>query len=270
MKVVILCGGQGTRIRDVAADIPKPMIPIGNYPILWHIMKYYAHFNLKDFVLCLGYKGQVIKDFFLNYEAHTKDITIQLGGNKPIEYHSDHSESDWRVTLVDTGLNAMTGARVRLVQKYLAGEENFMLTYGDGVGDIDLNELFNFHLSHGKVMTVTGVRPPGRFGELMKDENQMVNEFNEKPQASGGLISGGFFICRRDIFNYLDNREDLVFEEEPMRQLVKDKQMMLYEHTGFWQPMDTYREYKLLNNLFDKGEAPWAIWKNKYGIKSNV
>ena len=260
MKVAILCGGYGTRIRDVADDIPKPMIPVGGLPILWHIMKYYAHFGHKNFVLCLGYKGQVIKDFFLNYEARTRDFTLELGGAKSIEYHNDHDESDWSVTLAETGLDSMTGTRVKRVQKYLADEENFMLTYGDGVGSIDLDKLVEFHKSHGKILTVSGVRPPGRFGELMSDTDGMVTEFNEKPQASGGRISGGFFVCRREIFNYLDNREDLVFERAPMENLVRDGQLMVYEHDDFWQPMDTYRDYMLLNGLYDKGEAPWVVW----------
>lgn len=260
MKVAILCGGYGTRIRDVADDIPKPMIPVGGFPILWHIMKYYAHWGHHKFVLCLGYKGQVVKDFFLSYEAHTKDFTITLGGNKPIVYHNGHTESDWQVTLVETGLKALTGARIKRVQKYMVGEDNFMLTYGDGVGDIDLDKLVQFHLSHGKILTVTGVRPPGRFGELASDSGGKVIEFNEKPQASGGKISGGFFVCRKELFDYLNDREDLTFEQEPMRLLVRDGQMMVYEHDGFWQPMDTYRDYKLLNGLYDKGEAPWMIW----------
>jgi len=244
----------------VADDIPKPMIPVGGLPILWHIMKYYAHFGHKNFVLCLGYKGQVIKDFFLNYEARTRDFTLELGGAKSIEYHNDHDESDWRVTLAETGLDSMTGTRVKRVQKYLADEENFMLTYGDGVGSIDLDKLVEFHKSHGKILTVSGVRPPGRFGELMSDTDGMVTEFNENPQASGGRISGGFFVCRREIFNYLDNREDLVFERAPMENLVRDGQLMVYEHDDFWQPMDTYRDYMLLNGLYDKGEAPWVVW----------
>lgn len=263
MKTVILCGGQGTRIRDIATDIPKPMISIGNYPILWHIMKYYAQHDFKDFVLCLGYKGRTIKDFFLNYEAHTKDLTIELGPNKPAKYYGNHSEEEWSVTLADTGLNAMTGARVKRVQKYLQDDENFMLTYGDGLGDVDLGKLLEFHRSHGKIMTVTGVRPPGRFGELMCSDDNKVREFNEKPQATGGRISGGFFVCRREFFDCLDNRENLVLEVEPMRQLVRDGQMMLYKHDGFWQCMDTYRDYKLLNDLFEKNEAPWAKWKIK-------
>ena len=260
MKVVILCGGFGTRIRDVSDDLPKPMIPIGNLPILWHIMRYYAHWGHRQFVLCLGYKGWAIKDFFLNYDTHTTDFTLRLGTREPIALHTEAVPLPWDVTLSDTGAAAMTGARIRRVKKYLDGEENFLLTYGDGVGDIDLDALLKFHLSHGKVLTVTGVRPPGRFGELMSDGSGLVTEFNEKPQASGGRISGGFFVCRREIFDYLDDREDLCFETEPMRKLVRDGQLMVYEHGGFWQPMDTYRDYVLLNDLMKNNAAPWMIW----------
>ncbi|MGE5418078.1 MAG: glucose-1-phosphate cytidylyltransferase [Acidobacteriota bacterium] len=259
MKTVILCGGYGTRIRDVADNIPKPMIPVGSYPILWHVMKYYAHFGHSQFVLCLGYKSEVIKDFFLNYEAHTRDFTVLLGAQMVIDYHSSHSE-DWQVTLAETGLNAMTGARVKRIQKYVAGEDDFMLTYGDGVGDIDLDKLAEFHKSHGKILTVTGVRPPGRFGEINSDSRGQIIEFNEKPQATGGRISGGFFMCRRELFDYLDDREDLVFEQDPINRLVRDGQMMVYEHNGFWQPMDTYRDYSLLNGLCEQGKAPWIKW----------
>lgn len=258
MKTVILCGGFGTRIKNTTEDVPKPMNLIGNYPILWHIMKYYAYWGHKEFILCLGYKGNVIKDFFLNYEAHTRDCTITLGKNKSIVYHDNSSESGWQVTLVDTGLKAMTGARIKRIQKYLLAEENFMLTYGDGVGNIDLEKLVQFHLSHKKILTVTGVRPPGRFGELNTNSNNTVVGFNEKTQTASGRISGGFFVCRKELFNYLDDREDLVFEQEPIKNVVKEKQLMMYEHGGFWQPMDTYRDYLLLNTLYDKGEAPWV------------
>jgi len=260
MKVVILCGGRGTRIRDVTQDIPKPMIQLGNKPILWHIMKYYSQWGHKDFVICLGYKGYVIKEFFLNYDILTKDFTITLGNNKAVDFHNDNEELGWRVTLAETGMEAQTGARLARVKRYLAGADNFMLTYGDGVGTVDLEKLLAFHVSHGKIMTVTGVRPPGRFGELMSAPNGQVTEFNEKPQATAGLISGGFFICRQEILEYVDNREDLVLEKEPIVNLVKNGQMMVFEHDGFWHPMDTYRDYKLLNGLWDKGEAPWKIW----------
>ena len=260
MKTVILCGGYGTRIRDVADDIPKPMIPVGRFPILWHIMKYYACFGHKDFVLCLGYKSQAIKDFFLNYEAHIKDFTVDLGGKTPIRFHTDHSESDWRVTLAETGLNAMTGARIQRIRKYVGDDENFMLTYGDGVGNVDLDRLLAFHDTHGKTLTVTGVRPPGRFGELMRDAHGKATEFNEKPQATAGLISGGFFVCRREFARYLPDREDLVLEQEPMRALVRDGELMVYEHQGFWQPMDTHRDWLYLNGLYEAGKAPWKTW----------
>lgn len=260
MKTVILCGGQGTRIRDVSENLPKPMIPVGRLPILWHIMKYYACMGHNEFILCLGYKGQVIKDFFLNYESHTRDFTLTLGAAKSVEYHTEHEETDWRVTLADTGQDAMTGARVRRIRKYIGDDEHFMLTYGDGVGDVDIGKLVEFHLAHGKILTVSGMRPPGRFGELMHGQDGRVTEFNEKPQATGGRISGGFFVCRRELFDYLDDCEDLVFEQGPMRKLVADGQMMMYGHDGFWQPMDTYRDYMYLNGLVDKGEAPWVKW----------
>lgn len=257
MKTVILCGGYGTRIRDVAENIPKPMIPIENQPILVHIMKYYAHFNHKDFVLCLGYKGQVIKDFFINYHQHVSDFTIDLKATKPIEFHGAIESLDWNVTLAETGMKAMTGARIKRIKRYVADEDNFMLTYGDGVGDVDLDALMKFHRAHGKILTVTGVRPPGRFGELMADKEGKITEFNEKPQATAGRISGGYFVCKKEIFNYLNDDESLVFEQEPMRKLVQDGQLMMFEHDGFWQPMDTYREYVLLNELCEKGKAPW-------------
>ena len=260
MKTVILCGGYGTRIRDVADNIPKPMIPVGGLPILWHVMKYYAQFAHKDFVLCLGYKGQVIKDFFLNYEAYTRDFTIKLGATQPISFHTTHEEKDWRVTLAETGLNSMTGGRIKKIRQYIGDDENFFLTYGDGVGDIDLNALLDFHKRHGRMVTVTGVRPPGQFGELMADSTGVITEFNEKPQATGGRISGGFFVCRRELFDYLNDDEDLVFEQTPMQSLARDEQLVLFEHNGFWQCMDTYRDWQLLNTIFENGNAPWKIW----------
>ena len=256
MKVVILAGGYGTRIRDVADDIPKPMIPIGPYPILWHIMKSYSYFGYKDFIICLGYKGQVIKDFFLNYEAYTCDLTISFGREGGIIYHNAPFEEDWKVTLVDTGVRAMTGARIARIRQYV-GNEDFMLTYGDGVGDIDIRQLLNFHKSHGRVLTVTGVRPPGRFGEMVGRSEGVITSFNEKPQVTVGRISGGFFVASPRLFDYLDEREDLVFEQDPIRRLVADEQLVMFEHDGFWQPMDTSREYQLLNSLYDSGSAPW-------------
>jgi len=257
MKIVILCGGFGTRIRDVADDIPKPMIPIGRFPILWHIMKYYASYGYRDFVLCLGYKGHVIKDFFLNYDAYTKDFTIDLSRKNKVVFHTSHDEP-WTVTLAETGAGAMTGARIKRVQKYL-NNEPFMLTYGDGVGNVNLDALVEYHKSHGRVLTVTGVRPPGRFGELMHSDG-IVREFNEKPQTAGGRISGGFFVSNSTLFDYINDDENLVFEQQPMRALVNDQQLMVYEHDDFWQPMDTSREFQLLNSIYEKGEAPWVRW----------
>lgn len=257
MKVVILCGGFGSRIRDVAENIPKPMIPIGRNPILWHIMNYYASYGYKDFVLCLGYKGDVIRDFFLHYESRTRDATIRLGSGTGPEFHGNLEVPDWSVTLADTGEGSLTGARIRKIRKYIGDDDNFMLTYGDGVGDVDIPALVDFHKKHGRILTVTGVRPPGRFGEIVARAGGEVAEFNEKPQATAGRISGGFFVCRRELFDYLDNREDLTFEKEPMAKLVAEGQMRLFEHDGFWQPMDTSREYQLLNSLFAEGNAPW-------------
>jgi glucose-1-phosphate cytidylyltransferase len=263
MKTVILCGGFGTRIRDVAEDIPKPMIPVGGVPILWHIMKYYTLFKHRQFILCLGYKGRAVKDFFLNYDAYVSDFTIKTGDNRKIAFHGAHPETDWEVTMAETGLKAYTGARVRRIAKYVEGEEDFFLTYGDGVGDIDLDKLLAFHRAHKRILTVTGVRPPGRFGELEHADDGCVTGFNEKPQVSAGRISAGFFVCNKRIFDYLDDREELVFEQEPMRKLVVENQLMMYRHDGFWHPMDTYRDYSYLNGLVENREAPWMLWSKK-------
>jgi glucose-1-phosphate cytidylyltransferase len=257
MKVVILAGGYGTRIRDVTEDIPKPMIPIGPYPILWHIMKTYSKFGITDFIICLGYRGQAIKDFFLNYEAFTRDFTISLGDQSEIIYHNKHDEHNWNITLADTGLRSMTGSRISQIKKYLDNED-FMITYGDGVSDINIDRLISFHNSHDKLLTVTGVRPPGRFGEMNSDSSGKVLEFNEKPQAHAGRISGGYFVASHRLFDYLDDDENLVFEEGPLRKIVSDHELMMYKHDGFWQPMDTSREYQLLNSLYDSGKAPWV------------
>ncbi|MEK9755168.1 MAG: glucose-1-phosphate cytidylyltransferase, partial [Rhodospirillaceae bacterium] len=242
MKTVILCGGQGTRIRDVSESTPKPMLPIGGRPILWHIMKSYAAGGHTDFVLCLGHLGHVIKEFFLNYEAFTNDVTLTLGATRQIEHHGDHDETGWRITLADTGPATMTGGRVGRIKKYIGDDTEFMLTYGDGVSDIDLDALLSFHRAHGKIMTVSGVRPPGRFGEIESADDGTVTEFNEKPQATGGRISGGFFVCKREIFDHLSNDENLVLELEPMKALAAEGQMALYKHDGFWQCMDTHRD----------------------------
>jgi glucose-1-phosphate cytidylyltransferase len=259
MQVVILCGGKGTRLREETEYRPKPMIPIGDFPILWHIMKTYAHFGHKEFVLCLGYKGQVIKDYSLNYRQVMSDFTLKLGEKETMQFHNSCVEEDWTVTLANTGEETMTGGRVKRIEKYIKGD-TFLLTYGDGVGNIDIKALLEFHRQHGKVATLTGVRPPGRFGELTT-ENGLITQFNEKPQATAGRINGGFFVLSREIFRYLDGDSDeLIFEQEPLRRVAADKQLMCFPHDGFWQPMDTFREFELLNQLWRNGNAPWKIW----------
>lgn len=258
MKAVILCGGQGTRIREANELLPKPLLPIGGKPIVWHIMKSYAAFGVKDFVLCLGYKGWLIKEFFLNYRAMTTDVTVTLGHQRAVTFHGQTDEEDWTVTLAETGEQTMTGGRVSAVRKYLEGEELFLLTYGDGVSDVDVDALVRFHRQSGKVATVTAVRPPGRFGE-MRIDGDAVTEFNEKPQATEGFINGGYFVCDgRRIWDYLGTDPRAVLELEPMKRLSADGQLNAYRHTGFWQPMDTPREYALLNDLWAAGHAPWA------------
>jgi|SRR5664279_3575832 glucose-1-phosphate cytidylyltransferase len=260
IKTVILCGGQGTRIRGVADDMPKPMIPIGNQPVLWHIMQLYSRHGINDFVLCLGHKGAVIKDFFLNYRALSSDFTIGLGDRESIEFHGS-VEEDWRVTLADTGQFSQTGSRLVRAHKYLTDSELFCLTYGDGVADIDLCELIAFHRSHGRIATVTGVRPPGRFGVMRTSVTQdvtLVREFLEKPQTEQGWINGGFFVFDHRVWKYLSEEEDLILEREPLQRLSSDGELVMYEHGGFWQPMDTYREWKILNELWRSGNAPWS------------
>ena len=259
IRSVILCGGQGTRIRGVTDDLPKPMVPIGNKPILWHIMRLYSAHEINDFVLCLGYKGSVIKEYFLNYRALSSDLTLNLGDHNSVEFHDAPAEN-WRVTLADTGDKAQTGARLSRVRKYLQRDELFCLTYGDGVADIDIYELIEFHRAHGRIATVTGVRPPGRFGVMRSDRSEgvlVVRDFQEKPQAEQGWINGGFFVLSSGIWDYLSDDDDLIFEREPLQQLAHDGQLVMFEHHGFWQPMDTYREWSLLNHLWQNGNAPW-------------
>lgn len=260
MKTIILAGGYGTRIRDVSSDIPKPMIPIGGYPILWHILKHYSYFDVKDFILCLGYKSETIKDYFLNYLKWRSDFTLDLASQN-IQNHTRQRIEDWKITFVETGLNSQTGARVFKVKQYLEKDDCFMLTYGDGIANIDIKELLHFHKSHGKLMTVTGARPPGRFGELEIEGDQVIG-FNEKPQVTEGWISAGFFVCNKAVFDYLTPEENLVFEKEPIEAIVKEEQMMVYKHHGFWHPMDTSRDYQLLNQLWKQDKAPWSV--NRY------
>lgn len=261
MKTVILCGGMGTRIRDVNENMPKPMIPIGRQPILWHIMKIYSYYGFNDFILCLGYKGQIIKDFFFNYYAMVNDCTVDLTRPNGVIYHDGDSREEWKVTLADTGIETMTGARVARVKKYLGNDEDFMLTYGDGLSDISIRDLVEFHKSHGKMVTVTGVHPTGRFGEMELSENNMVKSFAEKPQVSEGRINGGFLVMRREfIDHYLSEEPDLILEQSPLSQCAKDGELVSFNHDGFWQPMDTYREYQILNKLWSERKAPWKAW----------
>jgi glucose-1-phosphate cytidylyltransferase len=260
MKAVILCGGQGTRIRDANESLPKPMLPIGGKPIVWHIMKMYARHGVREFVLCLGYKGWALKEFFLNYKAMTSDLTVTLGRHGAVEVLGVHDEEDWKVTLAETGEETMTGGRVAAVRRYVEGEEPFLLTYGDGVCDVDIGASIAFHKKHGKAATVTAVRPPGRFGEMVIADGR-VAEFNEKPQTSEGFINGGFFVLDgRRTWDYLGTSPAMVLEREPLRRLAADGELVAFPHTGFWQPMDTLREYQLLNDLWARGKAPWKSW----------
>jgi glucose-1-phosphate cytidylyltransferase len=259
MRVVILCGGLGTRLREQTEVRPKPMVEIGGRPILWHIMKLYAHHGLREFVLCLGYKGHLIKEFFQNYDARMNDFTVHLGATPRFEVHNAHAEDGWAVTLAETGEAAQTGARLRRIVPYL-GPGPFCLTYGDGLGDVDLSALVSFHRSHGKIGTVTGVRPPGRFGEL-RLEGSRVAAFSEKPQVTEGLINGGFFVFERAfVERYLDDRDQLSLEADALPRLAADGELAVWPHHGFWQPMDTYREWKILEDLWSSGKAPWKVW----------
>ena len=261
VTTIILCGGRGTRIREVSTLVPKPLLPIGDRPILWHIMKMYASYGFKDFVLALGWLGDEIRKFFLHYEALTRDFTIDLGHPGGIEYLGGNGEDDWRVTCIDTGLDALTGSRVlRATRDLPAGP--VMVTYGDGVGDIDIGALLQFHRSHGRLATLTAVRPPGRFGELRIEPGGLVTEFAEKPQTSTGAISGGFMVFEREaIDRYIPSDADVMLEREPLSALAADGQLAAFEHAGFWQPMDTPREQALLQELWASGQAPWKTWK---------
>ena len=256
MQVVILCGGQGTRIRDVSADIPKPMISVGHQPILWHIMKGYAVHGTIDFVLCLGYKSWSIKRWFLDYHLSGADFSFRLGEPEAAEVHSSGACENWKVTFAETGLHAMTGCRVKRVEKYVRGD-TFLLTYGDGLSDVDIAELVRFHRQHGRVGTVTAVRAPGRFGEI-EIQGRRVAGFQEKPAYAPGWISGGFFVFNRELFVRMCDDESLVLELDPLVGLARDGELMAYLHDGFWHPMDNSRDYHHLNALWDRGEAPWA------------
>ena len=260
MKAVILCGGKGARIRDVSEVLPKPMLTIGDHPILWHIMKLYARYGIKEFILCLGYKGWKIKEFFLNYKAMANDITVSFGGTGAVTFNNNVDDIDWRVTLAETGDEAMTGARLWKVRKYLEGQDHFCLTYGDGVADINISEVVEFHKKAGKIVTVTGVRPPGRFGEIRFDR-QIVTHFHEKPNISEGWINGGFMVIdAKRIWDYLWPEEGLNLEKETLPAVAREGEMCVYQHEGFWQCMDTLREFDLLNEMWRQDKAPWKVW----------
>ena len=258
MKVVILAGGLGTRISEESHLRPKPMIEIGEKPILWHIMKYYSEFGFHEFIICLGYKQYIVKEFFSDYFLHTSDVTFDLANNQ-MEVHNNYSEP-WKVTLIDTGLHTMTGGRIKRIQPYI-GKETFMLTYGDGVSNVDLRALGEFHKLHGKIATITTVSISQLKGVLDIDENNVIRSFREKEEDDNSVINGGFMVLNPEIFNYLKD-DTTVFEQEPMKMLAKAGQLMAYRHEGFWQCMDTQREMQRLEMLWQSGQAPWKIWRN--------
>ena len=258
MKIVILAGGYGTRLSEETDMLPKPMLEIGGKPILWHIMKIYSHYGYNEFVILLGYKGYMIKEYFANYFLHQSDVTIDLKTNK-IETHNTNSEP-WKVTLIDTGQNTMTGGRILQARK-IVGNHPFMLTYGDGVSDINITKLVKFHKSHGKIATVTSVQPEGRFGAISSDNSGEITSFHEKPIGDGHWINAGFFVLNPEIFNYLQQGNKTIFEQAPIEKLVADRQLYSYSHLGFWRCMDTLRDKNNLNGMWNSANPPWKIWK---------
>ena len=259
IPVVILCGGMGTRIRDVTDAVPKPLIDIGSRPILWHIMKIYDYFGFRRFVLCLGYRSFDIKQYFLRYRENLADFTVALKGDHDPVFRNDIGNEDWEVSCVETGLLTGTGGRIARIRDYI-DTDTFMLTYGDGIGNVDVRALLAHHRAEGRVGTVTGVHPTSRYGE-MHVEGAAVAEFNEKPTVAQGFVSGGFFVFERSFFDYLSDDEGLLLEQQPLRRLAQDGELSMYEHDEFWCGMDTYREYTLLNDLWTRGEAPWQLWR---------
>lgn len=257
MKAVLLAGGLGTRLREETEFKPKPMVEIGGRPVIWHIMKGMASNGITDFVVATGYRSDVIKDYFLNYEARNNDFTVTLGSQNKISYHGEHDESNWNITVAFTGEQTMTGGRVNRVKQYVHSER-FLCTYGDGLANVDINALQEFHKSHGKIATVTTVQPLSRFGVMEVEPNGLVTKFREKPKLEG-WINVGFFIFEPEIFNYLD--DECVLEEDPLARLAEDHQLVAFRHQGFWQPMDTYRESKMLNDMWESNSAPWKVWK---------
>lgn len=258
MRTVILCGGLGTRLREETEFRPKPMVNVGDKPILWHIMKIYSHYGHKDFVLALGYKGEMIKNYFYHYELMNNDFTVELGRQEKITIHKSYDEIGWRITLADTGEKTLKGSRLKRVEKYI-DEDMFMLTYGDGVANVDIDALIEFHKKHGKLATVTGINPASRFGELKIQGNQ-VKAFSEKPKESDGFINGGFFVFNRGIFEYLSLDDDCDLEIGALEEISEQGQLMVYKHAGFWACMDTLRDMEYLNNLWTQDKAGWKIW----------
>ena len=258
MPVVILCGGQGTRLREETEYRPKPMVEIGGSPILWHIMKTYGQFGFRRFILCLGYKGWVIKQYFLRYNEMHRDFTISLDGSRPPEFHNADGDEDWQVTCAETGAESGTGARLKLVEKYL-DTPAFCFTYGDAVAHIDLDALLDLHFGAGRLATVTGVHPTSRYGEMHVEGSRVV-EFNEKPTMAEGVVSGGFFVFQKEALDYLNDDPQLFLELEPLQGLARDGQLSVYHHEDFWHPMDTYRDYLFLNGLWNEGDPPWKTW----------
>ena len=259
LKVVLLAGGFGTRISEESNLKPKPMIEIGGKPILWHIMKQYSHYGYNDFVILLGYKSYMIKEYFANYFLHQSDVTIDMKNNN-MEIHNNSSEP-WKVTLVDTGLNTMTGGRIKQAQKYI-GDKPFMLTYGDGVSDINIKELVEFHEKNDAELTMTSVQPEGRFGALEIEADANVSSFIEKPKGDGHWINAGFFVCNASVFDYITEGDSTIFEQAPLVNLAKDGKINAFKHTGFWKPMDTLRDKIALNDMFDANKAPWVVWND--------
>ncbi len=256
MKAVILAGGLGTRLSEETHLKPKPMVEIGGRPILWHIMKTYSHHGVNEFIICCGYKGYVIKEYFSNYFMHMSDVTFDLRNNK-MEVHHERAEP-WRVTLVDTGEATMTGGRLLRVKQHIGNDENFCFTYGDGVGDVDIGKSIDFHISHGKLATMTATYPPGRFGSITVSHNK-VSEFKEKPRGDGSLINAGYFVLNKNIFDYIDG-DGTTWEQAPLENLSKDGQLMAFQHSGFWKPMDTLRDKQALGDLWSNSTAPWKVW----------
>lgn len=257
MKVLILAGGLGSRLSEETTIKPKPMVEIGGKPVLWHIMKIYSHYGFHEFIILCGYKGYMIKEYFANYYSHNSDMTIDMTTNE-ITHHANYAEP-WKVTLVDTGLETMTGGRIKKVKDYV-GNEPFLLTYGDGVGDINIDELIRFHKDHGKAITMTSVQPEGRFGSLVMTTEQQVLTFQEKPKGDGSWVNAGFFVCQPEVLDYIPQGDNVIFEREPLENLAKDGQLYTYKHEGFWKPMDTQRDKSQLEEMINNNMAPWIKW----------